>query len=105
MKVDLDQIEQDFTTLDALAHYVARHLEDAASDDHVARRRFGRLVGLLAERAEQCSPIASASSPPSSNRARVLSSRATASCCCRRMRIVSVLMSQPIPNITANVSR
>jgi hypothetical protein len=50
----LDQIEQDFATLDALAHYLARHLEDAASDDHAVRRRFGRLVGLLAERAEKC---------------------------------------------------
>ncbi len=59
MKVNMDQIEQDAATLDALAHYIARHLEDAASDDHVARRRFGRLVGLLAERAEQCSPTAS----------------------------------------------
>jgi hypothetical protein len=63
MKIDLDQIEQDFTILDALAHYVARHLEDAASDDHVVRRRFGRLVGLLAERAEKCSPIPSSISP------------------------------------------
>ncbi len=59
MKTNMDQLEQDLTTLDALSHYVARHLEDAASDDHVARRRFGRLVGLLAERAERCSPIAS----------------------------------------------
>ena len=59
MKIDMDQIEQDFTAIDALAHYVARHLEDAASEDQVARRRFGRLVGLLAERAERCSPIAS----------------------------------------------
>jgi len=56
MNANMDQIEQDFTALDALAHYVARHLEDAASDDHVVRRRFGRLVGLLAERAEQCAP-------------------------------------------------
>ena len=63
MKVDMDQIEQDAATLDALAHYIARHLEDAASDDHVVRRRFGRLVGLLAERAEQCSPSSSSSSP------------------------------------------
>ena len=66
MKPDMDQIEQDFATLDCLTHYVARHLEDAASDDHVARRRFGRLVGLLAERAERaenCSPIPSSISP------------------------------------------
>jgi hypothetical protein len=32
--------------------YVAVHLEDAGSDDPSVRRRFGRLVGLLAERAE-----------------------------------------------------
>ena len=51
----IDQLEQDLTALDALAHYVARHLEDAASDDHVARRRFGRLVGLLADHSERCS--------------------------------------------------
>ena len=47
------RLEQDYATFDCLAHYVARHLEDAASDDHVARRRFGRLVGLLAEHAER----------------------------------------------------
>jgi len=63
MKPNMDQLEQDLTTLDSLADYVARHLEDAASDDHVVRRRFGRLVGLLAERAERCSPIASSISP------------------------------------------
>jgi hypothetical protein len=59
MKIDLVQIEQDFTSLDCLAHYIAEHLEDGASDDHVTRRRFGRLVGLLAERAAQCAPIPS----------------------------------------------
>jgi hypothetical protein len=63
MKRNTDQIEQDLATLDALAHYVARHLEDAASDDYAARRRFGRLVGLLAERAEQCSSFRSSNSP------------------------------------------
>jgi hypothetical protein len=47
-----DQIEQDYSTIDCLAHYVAWHLEDGASDDPVVRRRFGRLVGLLAEQAE-----------------------------------------------------
>ena len=59
MKINRDQLEQDFTTLDALAHYVAEHLEDAASDDSATRRRFGRLVGLLAERAEKCAPLPS----------------------------------------------
>ena len=63
MKTNMDQLEQNLTSLDSLAHYVARHLEDAASDDHVVRRRFGRLVGLLAERAEQCSSIPSSISP------------------------------------------
>ena len=59
MKIDMDQLEQDFSTLDALAHYVVRHLEDAASHDDVVRRRFGRLVGLLADHAAQCAPIPS----------------------------------------------
>ena len=63
MKTNIDQLEQDLVTLETLAHYVARHLEDAASDDHAVRRRFGRLVGLLAERAEQCSPLPSSLSP------------------------------------------
>jgi hypothetical protein len=63
MKVDIDQIEQHYATLDSLAHYVARHLEDAASADSVVRRRFGRLVGLLAERAEECVPVPSSIAP------------------------------------------
>jgi len=48
-----DQAEQDYTTFDCLAFYVVNHLEDAASDDDAGRRRFGRLVGLLAEHAER----------------------------------------------------
>jgi hypothetical protein len=63
MKANLDQLEQDLVTLDALAHYVARHLEDAASDDHVVRRRFGRLVGLLADRAAECGTVRSSRLP------------------------------------------
>ena len=59
MKINLDQLEQAFTTLDCLADCVARHVEDAASDDPVVRRRFARLVGLLAERAEECAPLPS----------------------------------------------
>jgi len=44
-------LRQELITLDALAHYTVNNLEDATSDDPTTRRRFGRLVGLLADHA------------------------------------------------------
>ncbi len=47
----LDALRHELVTLDALAFYVVTNLEHATSDDPTARRRFGRLVGLLADHA------------------------------------------------------
>jgi hypothetical protein len=46
-----DAMRDELVTLDALAAYVANNLEDATSEDPERRRRFGRLLGLLADHA------------------------------------------------------
>ena len=38
--------------IDALASLAVRHVEDAASEDPVARRRYARLLGVLADYSE-----------------------------------------------------
>jgi len=47
----LDALQAELVTLDALAYYVVSNLEDGASEDPDVRRRYGRLVGLLADHA------------------------------------------------------
>jgi hypothetical protein len=46
-------VEQHWTTVDSLAYYAARHLEDGASDDAATRRRYGRLSGCSPDLAER----------------------------------------------------
>jgi len=62
--VDLSDPEIVRAMATPLAHFVTvKTFSTVLSAAAIVRRRFGRLVGLLAERAEKCSPIPSSISP------------------------------------------
>jgi hypothetical protein len=53
-----DRVLEDLSTLDCLTNLAVCHIEDAASEDPVARRRHARLLGLLAEHAQRAFDVA-----------------------------------------------